>query len=340
MHGAMSDRRRPATRSVDSVLRRVLIVIVLAVFFYALMAIGGGLLAGPAFLLVYEIADLRRRLGVASDANTALRRHNEALVRRVRQMRANVNQAEASSALERRLVALASRDLRRFLSQVTEHLRSVLAATGDDLPPGGRRELELALQQAGRLAEGLRELPLTDGPGPYPGPLRTGAPDSGEQPTDAHSAGSAPARSAAHPRDRVLVVEDDPVVARLVTAILDGGGFAVEHVTDGWDALHSMEAARPAAVLLDLGLPHLDGLSVLRSIRATPGLADLPVVVVTVRTPEAGGALVLEAGASDYLVKPVKGDELLTAVRDALRRAAPAPAAEHSLAAASPGHPR
>ncbi|MBW3602841.1 MAG: response regulator transcription factor [Actinobacteria bacterium] len=337
----MRDRPPPRPRRATSVLGRVAIVVGLAVFFYALMAIGGGLLAGPAFLLVYEIADLRRRLGAASDANTALRRHNDALSRRVREMRARVNATEAASAVERRLVALASRDLHRLLSQVTEHLTRVLAATEDDAPRAGRRELESALQAAGRLFENFRELPLTDGPGPYPGPLRrTGAPDGGDP---AAEVGDTPrpatTRPAVHPRDRVLVVEDDPVVARLLTVVLDGGGFAVEHVTDGWDALHSMEAVRPAAVLLDLGLPHLDGLSVLRSVRARPDLADLPVVVVTVRSPEAGGALVLEAGASDYLVKPVDPDELLTVVRAALRKAGDGPAVpsapRRSVAAAS-----
>jgi DNA-binding response OmpR family regulator len=130
----------------------------------------------------------------------------------------------------------------------------------------------------------------------------------------------------------ILVVEDDDAIAAGLVRVLDSQGYPVRRVAAGLPAL---EAAMDevSLVLLDLGLPDVDGIDVCRRLRAThPGLA---ILIITARDQELDIVAGLDAGADDYLVKPFKLSELLARVRAHLRRAAaaadpddPAPAIE------------
>lgn len=118
----------------------------------------------------------------------------------------------------------------------------------------------------------------------------------------------------------VLVVEDDPHVRAALLRALRDYGYATSVAADGLAGLHSAVTGRPDLVLLDLGLPDLDGIEVLRMIRA---VSAVPVVVATARDDEAAIVRALDGGADDYLVKPFGAAQLDARVRAVLRRAAP-----------------
>jgi DNA-binding response OmpR family regulator len=116
---------------------------------------------------------------------------------------------------------------------------------------------------------------------------------------------------------RVLVVEDDPGIATQLLRGLIRGGYAADHVMTGTDALAWGE---PDVVLLDLGLPDIDGVEVCRRLRERSGMA---IIVVTARGEEPERVLALDAGADDYLVKPFGLAELMARIRAVLRRMHP-----------------
>lgn len=119
---------------------------------------------------------------------------------------------------------------------------------------------------------------------------------------------------------RILVVEDDPVVGTVVARHLTRGGFSVEVVTDGVTALAKATRQRPDLIVLDLTLPAMDGLDVLRHLRHDAGP---PVIALTARAADTDRIAGLRAGADDYLIKPFNPAELVERVRAVLRRAAP-----------------
>ncbi|MFJ9350867.1 response regulator transcription factor [Streptomyces sp. NPDC101237] len=123
---------------------------------------------------------------------------------------------------------------------------------------------------------------------------------------------------------RVLVVDDDPTVAEVVTGYLDRAGYLVDHADDGPAALARAAAHWPDLVVLDLMLPGMDGLEVCRRLR---GRAPVPVIMLTARGDEDDRILGLEVGADDYVTKPFSPRELVLRVESVLRRARPAPAA-------------
>ncbi|RKE23009.1 response regulator transcription factor [Streptomyces sp. TLI_171] len=134
---------------------------------------------------------------------------------------------------------------------------------------------------------------------------------------------------------RILVVDDDPTVGEVVAGYLTRAGHRVDRAEDGRRGLDLAERDRPDLLVLDLMLPGLDGLEVLRRLRALPDRADLPVVLLTARGDEADRILGLELGADDYVTKPFSPRELVLRVQSVLRRAraagpagGPAPAAE------------
>jgi DNA-binding response OmpR family regulator len=122
----------------------------------------------------------------------------------------------------------------------------------------------------------------------------------------------------------VLVVEDEPRIADLARDYLQHAGFAVHQVGDGHAALQSIGRDRPNLVILDLGLPGLDGLDVVREVRRT---SSLPIVILTERDDEVDKLLGLELGADDYVTKPFSPRELVARVRAVLRRSEQTPAA-------------
>ena len=120
---------------------------------------------------------------------------------------------------------------------------------------------------------------------------------------------------------RVLVVDDEPQILRALAANLRARGYAVDLAGTGEAALTLAQRHRPDAVILDLGLPGMDGLEVIQGLR---GWTDVPIVVLSVREREADKVAALDAGADDFVTKPFGMGELLARVRAALRRAAPA----------------
>ena len=122
---------------------------------------------------------------------------------------------------------------------------------------------------------------------------------------------------------RVLVVDDEPQILRALAANLRARGYAVDLAGTGEAALTLAQRHRPDAVILDLGLPGMDGLEVIEGLR---GWTDIPIVVLSVREREADKVAALDAGADDFVTKPFGMGELLARVRAALRRAAPADA--------------
>lgn len=122
----------------------------------------------------------------------------------------------------------------------------------------------------------------------------------------------------------VLVVDDEPKIARLARDYLEHAGYAVLTAGDGPSAVQAARTRRPDLVILDLGLPGLDGLEVLRTIRAS---GATPVVVLTARDTELDKLLGLELGADDYVTKPFSPRELVARVRAVLRRSERAPEA-------------
>ena len=120
------------------------------------------------------------------------------------------------------------------------------------------------------------------------------------------------------PELQVLVVEDEPQVMRFLRATLPAHGYRVLEATSGAQALVEAQTRQPDLVLLDLGLPDIDGLEVTRRIR---GWSAVPIVVVSARGQERDKVAALDAGADDYLTKPFGTDELLARMRVALRHA-------------------
>jgi DNA-binding response OmpR family regulator len=119
---------------------------------------------------------------------------------------------------------------------------------------------------------------------------------------------------------RILVVDDEPRITRLVRDYLERGGFAVSVARDGDEALLRARTERPDLVVLDLGLPRLDGLDVTRTLRRDTAT---PIIILTARDDEADRIVGLELGADDYVTKPFSPRELVARVRAVLRRRAP-----------------
>lgn len=117
---------------------------------------------------------------------------------------------------------------------------------------------------------------------------------------------------------RVLVVEDEVKIARLVRDYLHQAGYDVLEATDGLAALSIARAERPDMIVLDLGLPGMDGYDVTRELRTT---SSVPIIMLTARSEESDRIVGLELGADDYIVKPFSPKELVARIRAVLRRA-------------------
>jgi two-component system, OmpR family, KDP operon response regulator KdpE len=124
---------------------------------------------------------------------------------------------------------------------------------------------------------------------------------------------------AARPIVHVLVVEDEPQLLRTLTMNLAGRGYWVSAASTGAQALELVATGRPDLVVLDLGLPDMDGLQIIRSVRARGD--ELPIVVLSARAGNDDKVTALDVGASDYVTKPFDMNELVARLRAATRRA-------------------
>ncbi|GAA2252320.1 response regulator [Streptomyces atrovirens] len=120
---------------------------------------------------------------------------------------------------------------------------------------------------------------------------------------------------------RVLVVDDDPAIVRALVINLRARSYEVDSAHDGAGALRTAAARHPDVVVLDLGLPDMDGVDVLRELRSW---SRVPVLVLSARHASGEKVQALDAGADDYVTKPFGMDELLARLRAAVRRAEPA----------------
>ncbi len=130
---------------------------------------------------------------------------------------------------------------------------------------------------------------------------------------------------------RILVVDDDKQIVRLVQSYLEKAGYSVLTAYDGDDAQRVIRREHPDLVVLDLMLPGRDGYEITRWLRADPHLAATPILMLTARVEDGDKVLGLELGADDYLTKPFNPREVVARVRAILRRATRAPAAPRVL---------
>jgi two-component system, OmpR family, phosphate regulon response regulator PhoB len=126
--------------------------------------------------------------------------------------------------------------------------------------------------------------------------------------------------SPAPPRFRILLADDEPVIRELVAAMLEADGVEVRCVRDGNEAIRAAQYAKPDLVLLDVVLPGLDGFAVCRLLRANPALLAVPIYMLTAKAKAADHEAARKAGASGYIQKPFKAQELQELVA-ALRKA-------------------
>ena len=115
----------------------------------------------------------------------------------------------------------------------------------------------------------------------------------------------------------ILVVDDEPKIVKLVRDYLERAGFGVHVAADGKSALSLARAEKPDMVILDLGLPQMDGLDVTRDLRK---LSNVPIIMLTGRSEESDKLIGLELGADDYITKPFSPKELVARVRVVFRR--------------------
>jgi len=129
---------------------------------------------------------------------------------------------------------------------------------------------------------------------------------------------------------KILVVDDERDIVKVVRAYLEQGGFRVVSAFDGQEALTVFRHEKPDLVILDLSLPQIDGLDVCRTIRKE---SDTPVIMLTARIEETDRLIGLELGADDYVAKPFSPREIVARARAVLRRTQGAPQTPHTIVA-------
>jgi len=119
---------------------------------------------------------------------------------------------------------------------------------------------------------------------------------------------------------RVLVVDDDKSIVKVLTAYLEQSGYQVLTAYDGEMALHALRRERPDLVILDLMMPHRDGYEVTTIVRSDKSLAATPIIMLTARVEDTNKIVGLEVGADDYITKPFNAHEVVARVKSLLRR--------------------
>ena len=134
---------------------------------------------------------------------------------------------------------------------------------------------------------------------------------------------------------KVLVAEDNPVNRELLRELLENRGYAVVEACDGQEALRMVDETQPDILLLDIGMPVLDGYAVARRIRKNPALAQLPLLAITAYAMQGDREKILHSGFDGYLSKPVNGRALADELERLLRQSREKQASGKSSAAAT-----
>lgn len=129
-------------------------------------------------------------------------------------------------------------------------------------------------------------------------------------------------------RSKIAVIEDEPNICSFIETILGAYGYESRSALTGAGGLELIASFRPDAVLLDLGLPDIDGLEIIRRVRQRD---MVPIIVISARTQEKSKVIALDAGADDYLTKPFGSSELMARIRTALRHSRSAPYQNSSI---------
>lgn len=119
---------------------------------------------------------------------------------------------------------------------------------------------------------------------------------------------------------RVLIVDDDPVVRRMLQLSFESEGFDVTTAGDGEEGLNAMRAGKPDVVILDIMMPKLDGMKVMHELKGDDSLRGLPVILLSAKATSLDVELGLKAGASDYVTKPCDPIDLVDRVRSVLAK--------------------
>jgi len=122
-------------------------------------------------------------------------------------------------------------------------------------------------------------------------------------------------------REKILIVEDEPDIIKMLEYNLKKEGFRITSVSDGREALRRSEREHPDIIILDLMLPEIDGLEVCKTLKQSSDTADIPVIMLTAKAQETDKIVGLELGADDYITKPFSIRELTARVKAVLRRA-------------------
>jgi two-component system, OmpR family, alkaline phosphatase synthesis response regulator PhoP len=125
------------------------------------------------------------------------------------------------------------------------------------------------------------------------------------------------------PKPKILIVDDDPDIRRLVETILERDGFIVDSAGTAAEFFKKIPAFKPKLVILDLQLPDEDGFGILKKLKGNPATASIPVIMLTVQSVDSYKIAGLEIGADDYIVKPFNHGELVARVKAILRRSKP-----------------
>jgi len=123
------------------------------------------------------------------------------------------------------------------------------------------------------------------------------------------------------PEASILVVDDDPVIRRMLQLSFESEGFAVTTANDGVEGLEAMRNDRPDVVVLDIMMPRLDGMKVLREVGSDDDLRGTPVILLSAKATSLDIELGLKAGAADYVTKPVDPIELVDRIKSILAKA-------------------
>ena len=117
----------------------------------------------------------------------------------------------------------------------------------------------------------------------------------------------------------ILIVDDQPELAQMMTDLLDDAGYQARSAGNGREALADIQQEQPDLVLLDVNMPELDGFEVAAMLKSDPATATIPIIMVSAQEGRASRLIGLESGAEDYLAKPVDPAELLAKIRNLLR---------------------